>query len=665
LTGTPATIALDDAQRAYGLQDYAGAVRHYEEAARSGPLDPESLSRLALARWLTGHLSEYTDLLERAHEGFVAAGDRRGAAMRALDLARFHMMKLGGAAAEAWMRRAHALVEGDADSPAGGQLTIHAAMAAQAQGDFETSLVKSRHALELGTRIGDRDIQAMALMTEGRTLIRMGRVAEGKALLDEAMVAAVGGDLTTMVTGVIYCNTIDACADLADYGRAGEWTDAAQRWCARKSVSGFPGMCRVHQAEIMRLRGNWADAETAARKACCELEEYSYVMIAASAQYEIGEIRLRMGDLQGAEEAFAQAAAMGRDPEPGRAMLRLARGKTAAAAAAIRRALDDAVGPLARIRLLPAAVRIALASSPTVFDEVEALVVEIEATADRFESAAFRACAQTARGALLLAQGEASSASASLRAGVKLWTGLDLPHEAALARLQLACAYRAEGDEEAARTEAEAARATFERLGAVLDAQRARATVSAGAAPAEDGERESVTFMFTDIVGSTGLVSTLGDAAWSTLLRWHDDALRASFAEHGGREIKHTGDGFHVAFDAPESAVTCAIAIQRLLDEHRRAHGFAPEVRIGVHATTATRAGSDFAGKGVHEAARIGAHAQAGEILASLHTALAGANAAAITAQRQVELKGISEPVQLASIAWSRGATGAPSASPK
>ncbi len=648
-----ASTTIEEARRAYDAHDYARAAERYQEAARSTPLGPESLARMALARWLTGDVAEYGDLLERAYEGFIAAGDKKQAAEVALDVFRLHAMKLNRSMAEAWMRRAQSLIEGEPESSASGQIAVNLAMFARMRGDLETALVKSQEALEIGMRIGDRDVQAIALISKGRTLIRLGQLAEGKALLDEAMVAAVGGELSTVVTGLIYCSTIDACADLSDYGRAGEWTEAARRWCTRKAISGFPGICRVHQAEIMRLRGNWAEAEIEARKACSELEDISYLLVAASGYYEIGEIRLRMGDLDGADQAFVQAAAMGRDPQPGQAMLRLARGKTAAAASAIRRALEDMPDPLGRIRLLPAAIEIGLASRPVALEEIEKWVVEVEEIAARFDSVAFRACAQTTRGALMLARDQAGAAAACFRAGAKLWTSLDLPYEAARARLLLAQAYRAEGDEDGATSEAEAARAAFERLGAQLDVSGARAFLSAVTGqPPEVGTRECVTFMFTDIVGSTNLIAAVGDEAWTTLLRWHDEALRAAFADNAGQEIKHTGDGFHVVFQSAKAAVSCAIAIQRRLEDHRRVQGFAPQVRIGVHATEATRTSTDFAGKGVHEAARIAALAGPGEILASVHTALEGATGAMLTDRRAVTLKGIVEPVEVTTVGW-------------
>jgi len=158
------------------------------------------------------------------------------------------------------------------------------------------------------------------------------------------------------------------------------------------------------------------------------------------------------------------------------------------------------------------------------------------------------------------------------------------------------------------------------------------------------------TFMFTDIVGSTNLVEALGDAAWENLLRWHDQMLRSMFVAHQGEEVVATGDGFFVGFDTPEAALACAVAIQRGLAEHRVQHGFAPQVRIGLHASDATQVGGNFRGKGVHEAARIAARADGGEILASADT-IAGTRFSHSN-PRSVELKGISEPAQVVTVDW-------------
>ncbi|HEY7400387.1 MAG TPA: ferredoxin [Actinomycetota bacterium] len=167
----------------------------------------------------------------------------------------------------------------------------------------------------------------------------------------------------------------------------------------------------------------------------------------------------------------------------------------------------------------------------------------------------------------------------------------------------------------------------------------------------EAPRRVEKTFMFTDIEGSTNLVEALGDEAWQNVLRWHDEALRSLFAEHKGEEVVATGDGFFVGFDSPDSALACAVAIQRKLAEHRRSAGFAPKVRIGVHASGATQVGRNFSGKGVHEAARIAALAAGDEIMASLATAADGRFP--ISEPNPVTLRGTSEPVEVVSVDWS------------
>ena len=162
--------------------------------------------------------------------------------------------------------------------------------------------------------------------------------------------------------------------------------------------------------------------------------------------------------------------------------------------------------------------------------------------------------------------------------------------------------------------------------------------------------RVEKTFMFTDIVKSTNLLEAMGDEAWQGLLRWHDETLRSLFATHRGEEVTATGDGFFVAFESPEEAVGCAVAIQRRLAEQRKTQGFAPQVRIGLHAAGATQVGQNFTGKGVHEAARIAALAEGGQILASRGTA-AGSRFEA-SEPRQVEIRGIAEPIEIVTISW-------------
>ena len=264
------------------------------------------------------------------------------------------------------------------------------------------------------------------------------------------------------------------------------------------------------------------------------------------------------------------------------------------------------------------------------------------------------AIAGGARAALQLADSDAAAAEGTLRSVLRLWVELDVPYEIARTRVLLAGAYRALGDEGAAALELRAAHAVFERLGARRDARQVAAQLGDTAlAPAGDVLLDTVerTFLFTDIVRSTKLAAAIGDQAWQELIRWHDHTLRSLIAEHRGEEVRHTGDGFFIAFPSASDAVECAVAIQRRLAEQRRSQGFALQVRIGMHTAVAHRRGLDYAGFGIHEAARIGAVAGDGEILASAAT-LESAKTSHPLEKRSLTLKDMPEPVEVGSIDW-------------
>jgi class 3 adenylate cyclase len=269
--------------------------------------------------------------------------------------------------------------------------------------------------------------------------------------------------------------------------------------------------------------------------------------------------------------------------------------------------------------------------------------------AEEFGTPAIRAGAAHASALVALMNQDPSEAVTRAREARRLWREIDAPYEAAISTVLLAEARSASGETEAATLELEAARAAFERLGATPDMARMDALLAGPATPS--GSREVRTFMFTDIVGSTALVEAIGDEAWHDLLHWHDDALRRCFANNEGEEVHHTGDGFFVAFRDARTALACAIAIQRTLADHRRDHGFAPQVRIGVHGTEATRVGHDYEGAGVHAAARIGALAEGGEVLASVET-VDGVESVPTGEPREVSLKGLAKPVRVVAVDW-------------
>ena len=649
-----------DAQRSIDELLAAGrdaADRHSWREARElleAADDAEALSApdvevLARSAWWLGDLSACIALRERAYRAYRRGDEVLGAARVALELSHDYLMKGDGAMGSGWHRRAERLLVHEPPGPEHGYLERRRANAAMAAGDLDTALEHAHRCEAIGERFSDPNLQALGLHEQGRILILHGRVEDGLAALDEAIVAAVSGELDPLSTGIIYCNAIEICRDLTDYARAGEWTEAAKRWCERMAVSGFPGICRVRRAEIGRLRGAWPEAEREARQAVSELKEW-YVDVAAAGFYEIGEIRLRMGDHPAAEEAFREANGLGHDPQPGLALLRLREGGSGAAWTAIQRALASTsdVDRLRRARLLPAAVEIALEAGDLAAGARASK--ELGDIARTFSSTALRAAAAVARGRILLAEGMPREASQAFQEGRGLWAEVDAPYEGAEARRLLGLAYRESGDEEGARLELETALTAFETMGGVPDA--ARVAEELGGGRRRPAPRRAVrTLMFTDIVGSTGLIEVIGDDAWTDLQRWHDEALRAAFAEHGGEEVDHAGDGFFVAFRDPASAIECAVAIQRLLADHRRTSGFAPRVRIGVHATEASTKPGGYGGRGVHEAARIGALGGPDEIVVS-RASLPERTRFPVSEPRPVELKGIQGQVKVVTLDW-------------
>ena len=616
-----------------------------EQLRDADGLTGEDLEGLAQAEWWTGQMGRSIEAAERAFAAHLGTDDKVGAARVAVRLSKDNFQKGASAVGTAWLHRAEKLLGEEPETVEHGYLArLKSVLAFEGRGDISEGLSHAQTALEIGAKFGDSDLQALALHDRGRMLVDAGQVAEGMALMDEATAAAVSGEFEPLTTGVIYCNTIVACEHVADYVRAGEWTEAAKRWCERQAISGFPGLCRVHRAGILRLRGAWSEAEQEARTACAELYEFSPVY-AAEAFYEIGELRLRIGDLAGADEAFRQALELGREPQPGLALLRLAQERLDAAVSCIERALTNEKREVVRARLLPARVEIAVAASDV--DAAAEAAAELSALAVRYGTSAFEAMAESAHGAVAHARGDTAAAVVHLRHAAQLWQRIDAPYETACARLALGRAYRAERDDQAALEQLQAAKSVFERLGAVPDERRADAMLDARDAAVERALR---TFMFTDICKSTNLLEAVGDEAWRDLLRWHDETLRTLITRHRGEEVKQTGDGFFVAFRNPANAVDCARAIQRALSEHRRSHGFAPQIRIGLHATAADREGGDYRGKGVHEAARIGALAGAGEIIASRATLEASGTPA--SEPRAVTLKGIVGEVEVAAVDW-------------
>ena len=635
-------------REAFSAQQWERAFEQLGAADAAEPLSAADLELMADAACWTRRYEDMLDLFERAQTAYERDGDRRGAARMAIKLTREHYQRNHDAVTGGWFARAASLLEGEPDCHERGMLlwlTVRALL--YGANEVDQALERSRELVDLARRLGDLDLEALGLLDQGHALITAGRVQEGSVLLDQATSLAMTGATELQTAGTVYCSTIFACRNIGDWGRASQWTDESMRWCDRHSVSGFPGLCRLHRAEIIRLRGSLADAERDALDACEELQGWSPRM-AGLAYHELGEVRRRRGDLQGARTAFGRALDVGFDPQPGLALLRLDEGEPAGALGAINRRLNerDAFAQESRALLLPAQVTIALAAGDLAV--ARGALAELEEAAAACQATAVEASTHAAGGAVALAEGRPDDAVALLREAWRGWSELGALYDGAQARMLLGQAYAQMGDHAAARLEVEGAHASFVKVGAAPAAERAQRLLDLPAA----GARERQTFVFTDIVESTRLVELLGDDSWESLLAWHDRTVRACFVARGGREIKHEGDGFFLAFPDPKSALDFAVALQRTLDEHRREHGFAPRVRIGAHAAEATRRGEDYLGRGVHVAARISNSAEGGQIVASADTLVATGGGFAAGEPRSLSLKGVAEPLEVVEVRW-------------
>jgi len=640
---------LVEARDAFDRRAWPEAYRLLQEADAARGLDAEELEWLAKAAWWIGRSGESIAARERAYARYLEGGEPAKAAMTALTLRRQYHSKLSHSVAQAWLNRAEHLLEGAPESAANGYLAIAYGEFALSRGEFDHAFEHFDRAVQIATSLHDPDLPVWAALSRSEALAKAGRLEESFGLMEGLAAAAVGGELGAFTTGVVFCAVMSVCRESADYRRGNEWAEVSKRWCERQDITGFPGVCRVHRAEFMRLMGSWPEAEEEARRATEELRDFSPA-VAGSAFHELGEIRLRMGDLAGAEEAFQQAAALGEEPQPGQALLLLANGKVDAAAASIRGSLEEMTWDrLARARLLPAQAEIARARDDVA--TAAAAASELAEIAKEFETPAILAAAAQSGGVASLMAGDVVDAAGRFREARRLWRQVDAPFEGATTSVLLAESQAAQGDDEAAKLELATARSTFERLGATKEMALADALLARFSAPRASRERR--TFMFTDIVGSTSLVEAMGDEAWHDLLRWHDETLRRCVANRAGEVVQHTGDGFFVAFRDARTALACAAEIQRQLADHRRQHGFAPQVRIGVHAAEATVVAGDYEGAGVHAAARIGALAGGNEVLASVDT-LEGIEGVETSESRAVELKGFAEPVRIVAIDWRR-----------
>lgn len=456
---------LIEARDAFERREWVAAYRALTDL-HADDLRADDFTALAITAYLLGRHNDCVQALQRAFQANLEVGNEVAAARSALWLAL--VLSLGGepAVGGGWAARANRILDGvDTDVAERGYAMIHEAFHCVFTGDFPGALERASVIVEYGERFGEPDLLAQGLNMQGRLLTHAGQVQEGLRLMDEALVGVVAGEVSPILSGIIYCTAIEACALVCDYGRMTEWTRALTSWCdAQPGLVAFTGQCAVHRGQLMKFRGAFHHAIEELERAA---ERYALAGGAPAvglAHEERGDVLQILGLLEEAERAYEDAVAHGSRVQPGRSLLRLTRGDPRSAAAAIRTVLDEVGDPVERNRLIPAAVDIFVAAGEV--DEAMRLAEELEQIAEAFGCVALRAAAGRASGVVAVACGDPSAAVAAVRPAIERWAELGSPYEVARCRHVLGIALRALGDEHSAVSELSSARDTFAELGA-------------------------------------------------------------------------------------------------------------------------------------------------------------------------------------------------------
>lgn len=462
---------LAQASASFAKRSWGDAYAQFAMADTATPLDLDDLEKLALAAYLTGHDEESTLAWTRAHHEAVRRDDPQRAARNAVLVGSGLMFRGETAPAMGWFARAGRVLEGCIECPEHAWLRIWNAFAQMWGGDPEGAQPAFAESITVAQRFNDIDLLTMSRLGQGMCLVMQGHGPAGIALLDELMVGVTCGEVSPIYAGIAYCSVIAGCSELFDLRRAKEWTAALSRWCdSQPDLVPYRGNCLVHRCELMQLEGAWTDAMVVAQQACDQLSGPVRWDTLGSAYYQLGELQRLRGEFAEAEESYRKASEAGRQPEPGLALLRLAQRRIDVAAAVLRRALDEAVEPPARSRVLPAYVEIMIASGDVA--SARAGADELGQIAELLDAPYLRAGAASAAGAVLLAEGDARSALPKLRVAGSAWRRLDAPYETARVRVLIGLACSALGDPETSAMELDGARKVFEQLGAKPDIER-------------------------------------------------------------------------------------------------------------------------------------------------------------------------------------------------
>lgn len=461
-----ASIDLSRCRTLYREQAWLSALECLKNADRMKPLDAADLERCATSAYMLGLDDDYVESLKRAHDAYLGNGDMPRAVRCAFWIGHSFMFRGETARGTGWFARAKRLLDrAGEDCVEHGYLRIPEWLQQASRGNYDAAFRIAEEAAAIGERFDEADLIWLARDDQAKALLMLGRVEEGLRLVDEALVAASMGELSPIVTGIVYCNTIAFCRAAYELRRVREWTKALSAWCEQQpEMVTHNGLCLVHRAEILLMEGDWASALEEARRSA---ERFTRGMLnqmaCGRAHYCQGEVHRLRGDFEAAEAAYRRASLQGCEPQPGWALMRLSQGDSAAAAAAIRRVITETTSDLRRAAIMPAYVEIALATGD--IDRAKAACREMEEISERHHSEIVDAMASQCRGAVDLAEGRPSKALAALRSALAIWTELGAVYEVARLRARIATACRMLGDEDTAAMEEEAARKIFEELG--------------------------------------------------------------------------------------------------------------------------------------------------------------------------------------------------------
>ncbi|WP_436493251.1 LuxR C-terminal-related transcriptional regulator [Actinokineospora sp. HUAS TT18] len=479
---------VEDLAKARAAFEHRRWLAAYDALSDVDDLDPADFVRLATAACLVGRRNDCVQAMQRAYQGHIAAGDTLAAVRCGFWLGMTLLMSGEAAVGGGWVSRSKRLLDDiPGDVVERGYVLMPTMLGSIFAGQFDTAQAVALEVTDYGRRFRDPDLTANGLNAQGRILIFVGRVPEGFALLDEAMTAVAGGEVSPIFAGQIYCSMIEACQEVCDYGRAAEWTSALTAWIdAQPGLVMFTGQCAVHRGQIMRVRGHYTEAVEEFDLAVRRYVEADTPAAAGLALAEWGDVLRVRGEFDAAQAAYDRANGYGHEPQPGLALLWLATGRKEAALAAVRRLLLEPRPLPHRSHLLPGAVEVLLGAGEPA--DAAALSVELMSIAESFGCPALRAMAHYARGAVVL-DIDPSTALADLRTAAHEWQRLSAPYEIARCRLLMGKALRALGDEQSAATELTAAHQAFHDLGAA-PAEQAAARMLTPTVPGGLTERE-------------------------------------------------------------------------------------------------------------------------------------------------------------------------------